>query len=314
MIIKIRLTNLGKTWGAAVMPVYRVMHADNTPVQGRRLAFLALLLVLVASFVTEGRAESSLDKSALIDDLVIANRILFSQGALDGYGHVSVRHPANSELFFLSKARAPAEVTVEDILEFDLDGRPLTPVESGRTLYGERFIHAEIYKARKDVNAVMHGHSPSVVPFGVTQVPLQAVAHTGSHLCGGVPVFEIRQKFGDATNTWVSSPERGKALAEALGDKPVVLMRGHGNTVVGPNVRLTVLRAVFTEVGARLQMQAMIINGGRPLTYLSPGECAAMEGILNREGVGSNTGDGVDRNWEMWKRQALSATGPLTRK
>src|SRR5437660_1348582 len=127
---------------------------------------------------------------ALIDDLVAANRILAQNGVLDAWGHVSIRHPNNPERYLLSRARAPALVSAEDIMEFDIDSNPVD--QQGRRVFLERFIHGEAYRARPDVNAVVHSHSPTVIPFTVTDEPLKAISHIASFLACGCPVFEIR--------------------------------------------------------------------------------------------------------------------------
>src|SRR5439155_1509185 len=162
---------------------------------------------------------------ALIEDLVAANRILADQGVLDGYGHVSVRHDRDPNRYLRSRSLGPALVTAADIMEWDLDSVPVDP--RGRTGFIERFIHGEIYKARPDVLAVVHNHSPSVVPFGVTTAPLLPLYHMSAFLGGGVPVFDIKKAAGESTDMLVKSPALGRALAQTLGARPVALMRGH---------------------------------------------------------------------------------------
>jgi HCOMODA/2-hydroxy-3-carboxy-muconic semialdehyde decarboxylase len=226
-----------------------------------------------------------------IENLVAASRILADQGVVDAFGHVSIRHPANPNRYLMSRAVAPALVTADDIMEFDIDSNPVD--QRGRGMFIERFIHGEIYKARPDVNAVVHSHSPGVIPFGVTQVPLRPVMHTGSFLYAGVPVWEIR-KAGGTTDMLVRNPALGKSLAETLGDKPVALMRGHGDVVVGPTVQRAVTRAVYTEVDARLQTAALGLGG--PITYIS-----AEEGVLRDQAGGDES-----RAWDLWKAKAMS--------
>jgi HCOMODA/2-hydroxy-3-carboxy-muconic semialdehyde decarboxylase len=261
-------------------------------------AVAALLLVALVT-VDGGRAQSSAPSAsggpvdpALIADLVVANHILSDQGVLDGFGHVSVRHPADPNRFLMSRSLAPALVTAEDIMEYDLDGQPVDA--RGRASFLERFIHSEIYRARPDVNAVIHSHSPGVIPFGVTQVPMRPIYHISSFLAPSVPVFEIR-RAGGMTNMLVGNGELGKALAQALGDRPVALMRGHGDVVVGPKLSLAVFRAIYTEVNARLQSQAVALGG--PINFLEPEEAA--KATLVNEQVHL-------RAWELWKRDALA--------
>ncbi|TGE01673.1 class II aldolase/adducin family protein [Methylobacterium nonmethylotrophicum] len=230
----------------------------------------------------------------IVADLVAASRILADQGVVDGFGHVSARDPGNPNRFLMSRSVAPALVTADDIMAFDLDGVPVDP--RGRAVFLERFIHAEIYRARADVKAVVHSHSPSVIPFGIApQVPLRATYHVAAFLAAGVPVFDIRAAAG-ATDMLVRDAVLGRALAATLGDKAVALMRGHGDVVVGPTLPMAVFRAVYTEVNARIQSQAMALGG--PLTFLDAEE-------------GEKAGRALDqihlRAWELWKRKVTGA-------
>ena len=167
--------------------------------------------------------------AALIDDIVTGSRVLADFGVLDGFGHVSARHPANPSHFLMARSIAPALVTADDIMEFDLDGNAVDA--RGRNLFLERFIHSEIYRARPDVMSVVHTHSPGVIPYTISQVPLRAVFHNAAFLAAGAPVWDIRKDFGE-TDMLVRNAAIGKALALTLGDKPVVLMRGHGDVTV----------------------------------------------------------------------------------
>jgi ribulose-5-phosphate 4-epimerase/fuculose-1-phosphate aldolase len=229
---------------------------------------------------------------ALIEDLVAANRILADQEIVDAYGHVSIRHPRNPDRYLLSRSLAPILVAAGDIMEYDLDS---TPVDAkGRTSVLERFIHGEIYKARPDVRAVIHSHSPAVVPFSVTRVPLRPVFHQAAFLWVGVPVWDIRSvKDPTASSLLVRNTPVGKSLAAALGKKPVALLRGHGNVVVAQDIQTAVGYAIYTEVNAQLQTAALGLGG--PITYIS-----------DEEGMGrdKNPGDAT-RGWEYWKRKAL---------
>ncbi len=243
-------------------------------------------------------AQAGSDLTAEIDDLVIANHILHAQGVVDSFGHVSIRSPQRPDRFFMARATAPGRVTRDDIMEFMNDGEPVD--RQGRSIYSERFIHSEIYKQRPDVNAVIHSHSPGVIPFGVTDMPLRALLLTAAFLGSGVPVFDIREAAG-MTDLLVRNAALGKALAESLGDASVALMRGHGDVVVGPNLRLAVARAIYTEVNARIQAQAIIMAAGGRVTYLAPEECELREGAVAQEKAGS--GHGQDRAWEMWKSE-----------
>jgi HCOMODA/2-hydroxy-3-carboxy-muconic semialdehyde decarboxylase len=236
---------------------------------------------------TEADIKAAVDPQILAD-LVLANRILASLGVLDGYGHVSARDPKRPDHFFLSSALAPALVTADDLMAYDLNSCPVE--ERGRPMYAERFIHGEIFRARDDVNAVVHSHSPTVIPFGISKTALAPVYHMASFIPPAVPVFEIREAAG-MTDLLIRTNALGKALAATLGDNAVALMRGHGNVVVGSNLKYAVFRAYYTEVNARLQLQARALDG--PLTYIDP-----------RESAKTNGGKGInpERAWDMWVR------------
>jgi ribulose-5-phosphate 4-epimerase/fuculose-1-phosphate aldolase len=227
----------------------------------------------------------------LIEDLVAANRILADQGVLDGWGHVSVRHPRDPNRYLLSRSRAPELVSTDDILEFDLDSNPVDA--KGHSLYTERFIHGEIYKARPDVMAIVHTHAPALIPFSITKVQLKPVYHRSAFVSAGIPVFEIRERAG-MTDMLIRDKALGRALADALGNHPAALMRGHGAVIVGPSIQRVVGRSIFLPLNATLQMQAAALGG--PVTYLDPEEAAKIEA---REGYG------LGRAWEAWKRKAM---------
>ena len=225
---------------------------------------------------------------ALVDKLVLANRILYRQGVVDGFGHVSVRHDQSSEHFLLARNMAPGLVRREDIVTFDLDGAALDA--AGRRVYLERFIHGEIYRARPDVQSVVHSHSPNVIPFGVTGTPLQPVFHMSGFLAEGSALFEIRDVAGD-TDMLISNASLGVALAAALGSRSTILMRGHGSTVVGASLEQAVYRAFYAEVNARLQTQARQLG---EVTYLNANEAAKAAAINDTQ---------LPRVWELWARE-----------
>jgi ribulose-5-phosphate 4-epimerase/fuculose-1-phosphate aldolase len=255
---------------------------------------LVVLLGLVMTAVSAA-AQSLTADPALIEDLVAANRILYDQRVVDGFGHVSVRHDKNPEHFLLARSMAPGLVTAADIMEFDRDGNAIDP--KGRAVYLERFIHSEIYKAHSEIKAVVHSHSPAVIPFGVTSVKLRPVFHLSSFLAGGVPVFEIREAGGAATDMLIRTPELGAALARTLGTAPVALMRGHGDVVVAPSLQEAVFRAVYTEVNARLEAEALQLGQGQ-VVFLNDAEAA--------KATATNAGVLV-RAWDLWKARALAA-------
>jgi ribulose-5-phosphate 4-epimerase/fuculose-1-phosphate aldolase len=228
---------------------------------------------------------------ALVEDLVAASRILANHGVLDAYGHVSARSDGNPQRFLISRSLAPALVTAADIMELDADSEALP----GDTRKGflERFIHGEIYRARPEVMAVVHSHSPSVIPFGATQAKLRPIYHMGAFLWSGAPVFEIRNVRKD-NDLLIRDRELGKALAGTLGACACVLMRGHGMTVVGDGVPEAVYRSIYTEMNARLQLQAEQLQG--PIEFLSEAE--------GRLSTAANRGT-LERPWELWKKEAL---------
>ena len=252
------------------------------------LVMMAMLLMGVAETRAQPAPASPPGVDAgLLEDIVIGSRVLADFGVLDGFGHVSARHPTNPNHFLMSRSLAPALVTADDIMEFDLDGNAVDA--RGRSLFLERFIHSEIYKARPDVMAVVHTHSPGVIPFTVTQVPLRPMYHNTAFLAAGAPVWDIRKDFGE-TDMLVRDPAIGKSLAQRLGDKSVVLMRGHGDVTVGPNVKLAVFRAYYTDVNAKLQSQALALGG--EINYLTPGE---------GEKADKTNFAVLDRIWNLWK-------------
>jgi HCOMODA/2-hydroxy-3-carboxy-muconic semialdehyde decarboxylase len=245
-----------------------------------------------------GKAGVSAEYKAVIEHLVMGNRILYDQGVVDGYGHVSGRDPRNPERFLMSRARAPGLVVASDIMEFGMDGEVIG--NDKRPVYSERFIHSEIYNARPDVHGVVHSHSPTVVPFTVTNVPLKPIR--ASFFYPEVPLFDTRDTAG-FTNLLISNRALGKALAETLGNNSVVLLRGHGNAVVGPSVKLAVYRAIYTETNAKLLLQAKMLGG--PINYLAPEEAAIMEETANRH----RPGHGTDRIWELLASEAIAHLG-----
>ena len=225
----------------------------------------------------------------LLGDLVAANRILAAEGVVDAYGHVSARHGRNPNRYLLARSMAPELVNAGDILEFDLDSNAVDA--KGRALYLERFIHGEIYRARPDVKAVVHCHTPSLIPFGVTGVPLQPVFGLAGFIAQGVPVFDTRKVAG-MTDLLVRNPALGRALAQTLGNQPAALMRGHGAAVVGPSLPHVVGRSVYLAMDAQLQAQAMALGG--KITYVDPEE--------GRQ----SAADGYQRAWELWKRKVTA--------
>lgn len=249
--------------------------------------FHTLLPALAACLAIEALAQTPAPvvqaRQTLIAELVTANHILANEGVLDGYGHVSVRSPTDPTHYFLARAGAPALVTAADITEYDLDSNPLTT--SGAAGYMERFIHGQIYKARPDVMAVVHCHCPEVIPFAASPVPLRPMYHMGFFIGDGVPIFEIRKAGG--SDMLVRNNELGLALAQSLGAKSAVLMRGHGAAVAATSLHLVVGMSYYLNLNARLQWQAMQLSGGK-VNYLTAEEA-------------KSSPQDYERSWDYWK-------------
>ena len=224
-----------------------------------------------------------------IGDLAAASRILVAQGVVDGFGHVSMRHPQAPDRYLMARSVSPALVTPEDIIEYDLDSNPCNA--NGRSSFLERFIHGEIYKARADIMAIVHSHSASVIPFGLVGVPMQAMFHNAAFIAVGVPVFDISKKFG-ATDMLVSNAPKGAALAAVMGKRDVALMRAHGAVACGSTLQTAVFRAVYTEVNARIQHWTAALKGGAPIAALDLEEGRLSEAVNQTAGL---------RAWDLWR-------------
>ena len=234
-----------------------------------------------------------------IADLATANHILFDRGILDAFGHVSVRHPEGPDKFLLSRNSAPALVTHSDVMTFDFDGNALDHTEN--SVYLERFIHGEIYRLRPDVQAVVHSHAQSILPFTVVRgLELCPVCHMSGFIKPRTPVFEIRRHAGDDSDLLIRSSLLGRHLAQALGTHPIILMRGHGMTVVGANLHQAVFRAVYVEANARIQTAAMGLGS---VTFLNEMEAEAADA--------ANSGQ-VERAWALWRRSAANRVAVLS--
>jgi ribulose-5-phosphate 4-epimerase/fuculose-1-phosphate aldolase len=232
--------------------------------------------------------------SDLLDDLVIANKILFRLNVVDAFGHISVRYPGDPGKYLMSRHLPPGMVTAADIVTFDLDSNPLT--HKDKPQYSERFIHGEIYKVRQDVISVVHCHARPLIPFAnVRSVRLRPMFHMCGFLGCGVPTFEIRDT-GGMTDMLVRTAPLGKALAGSLGDKFIVLMRGHGATMVGASIPEAVFRAVYATENATIQMQAHQLAANGEIEFLSEEESEL-----------SGKGRNVPRAWALWKHQIMAA-------
>ena len=231
-----------------------------------------------------------------ISDSVAANRILAMEGVLDGFGHVSIRDPHDPKCYLMSRSISPALVSADDIIQHDLENNAVQEKDRGAKLYYERWIHGEVYKARPDVNAIVHSHSPTVVPFASTKAPLRPLLHNASFLGFGAPVFEIRTVV-ENSDLMISTAELGKAMADTLGaTAEVVLLRGHGNVVVGPNIQVAVFRAYYTEINARQQAQAMALGPHDEVVYMNAGECETTDKVMQAV---------AGRPWQLWKSRVM---------
>jgi HCOMODA/2-hydroxy-3-carboxy-muconic semialdehyde decarboxylase len=253
----------------------------------------AVLLLTTTMGARQNNRPVAPTESQLIDDLVVGNRILANEGLLDGLGHISVRSAQRPDRFLLSRDLAPALVAAADLMEYDLEGNPVNA--QGRQMYQERFIHSAIYKARPDINSVVHSHVPSVLPFTDSSVALRPMYHMSAFLLPGVPMFEIRNVEG-STGMLVNNGRLGEALALTLGDKAVALMRGHGAVIVGPTIPEAVSRSIFLDVNARVQAQAIALGG--TIRYLSPQDVAPAT-------TDGPPGAYYPRSWPFWKQRAM---------
>ena len=261
------------------------LHRKGIAIAGiAALCLGAILAVVTASAQTT--SPNGLDPD-LVTDLVYANRILADQGVLDGFGHVSVRETEHPDRFLLSRSMAPALVTANDIMEYDSQGEPIKT--GGPNSYLERYIHAAIYRARPDVKSIVHSHSGTVIAFAITGTELRPVYHMSSFLGTGAPIFDIRKVAGE-TDMLISNNQLGDALAKALGERAVVLMRGHGFVAVGNSIHEAVFRAIYTQVNAEIQLDATRLGS---IEFLSPEEASK---------AAADVGAQLNRSWDLWKR------------
>jgi len=228
----------------------------------------------------------------LAEDLAVAYRTLADHGVIDAYGHVSVRSDRDPARYLLARSLAPELVTPADLIEYDLDSNPLDA--RGRESVRERFIHGEIYRERPEINAVVHTHSATVVPFGVCGVALRPLFHLAAFIGDGVPNFEVRA-FAEGTDLLVKTAYLGQALAKTLGRSPAALMRGHGAVAVGENLPRAVGRAIYLERSARMQLEStMLVGPGGGIVALDDKEVRAASALQD-----------YGRAWDAWRRKAL---------
>ena len=255
---------------------------------GRRALIVGGAAIIGRAAVSLAQSQSS-PAASVIADLVAANRILAMEGILDGLGHVSVRKPGTPSRFLLSRSIAPELVSADDVLEYNANGEPVDA--RGRDSYRERFIHSEIYRVRPDVQAIVHCHTPSLIPFAASDVPMRAMYHMAAFVAEGVPVFDIRKAAG-VTDLLVKDAPLGRALAKTLGARPALLMRGHGAVIVASSIPNVVGRSIYLDLSARAQLQAIQLGG--KMTYVEPDEAKLRMSDPNE----------YSRAWELWKRKA----------
>jgi HCOMODA/2-hydroxy-3-carboxy-muconic semialdehyde decarboxylase len=248
-----------------------------------------LICAGLSSWPTRAQSVARPPDPKLIEDLVVANRILALQDVVDAYGHVSARHDGDPSRYLLSRSVSPEIVSADDVMEYNLDSDPLDA--KGRSSYLERFIHGEIYRTRQDVKAIVHCHTPPLIPFGATGIPLRPMFGLAGFVAEGVPVFDTRKVAG-MTDLLVRNATLRRSLAQTLGNKPAALMRGHGAVVVGTSLPQVVGRSVYLAMNARLQMQAMAMGG--TVTYLDLEE--------GRQAAATND---YERAWDLWKRKVM---------
>jgi HCOMODA/2-hydroxy-3-carboxy-muconic semialdehyde decarboxylase len=277
-----------KKFGDAKVGGGRNMSVLRIGVIAAICAALCAAMILSATPAALQGAASLANDPKLIEDLVYANRILYQQEVLDGFGHVSVRSDKDPSHFLMSRSMAPALVTTNDIMEYDKDGEPVDA--HGRNSYVERYIHAAIYRVRPDVKAVVHSHSPDIIPYSVTAVPLRPVYHVSAFLRLGAPVFDTHKEFGD-TDMLIRDNKLGDALAKVLGNSGIALIRGHGFVAVAGSTQVAVYRAIYTQLNARVQGEGLKFGY---IKYLTAGEAEKAQAITEAT---------VGRPWELWKSQ-----------
>ena len=236
---------------------------------------------------------------AAIRDLVIANHILGNEGVVDAFGHVSIRHPKNSQRYFLARSRSPQIVEESDILEFDLDSNCID--DKGFRTYSERFIHGSVYKARPEVMAVCHSHAHELVPFTVTNTSIRPIWVFSAAIGPDVPVWEIRDDFPTEDNMLIINDEVGASMCRTLGHAAACILRGHGAVIASTDIKRTVMISMGLMTNAKMLMQAHMLTAARggnaEIRYLSEGEVKSTTDVLYNV-------RGLNRAWEFWSLRA----------
>ncbi|KAH0366949.1 arad-like aldolase/epimerase, partial [Aureobasidium melanogenum] len=253
--------------------------------------------------------------TTVFNTLITGLHILHYNGVLDAYGHMSVRNPNNGSNFFMSRNLAPALVAnSSDLVEYYVeDAAPVDP--NAPKGFIERYIHSELYKRFPSINSVVHSHSPQVVPYTFSGVPLRPSIHMAGFLGEVVPNFNITQYYepGDNQDLLIRSQRLGAALAAQFSsnhtlpnatqtevDYAVVLMQNHGFTTVASSIELAVMQAIYTQTNAGIQTTALTINGGsqQDLAFLTPQQ--TVQSWTTMAGT-------ADRPWGLWSHQVRSS-------
>jgi len=278
-------------WVAYLFKTEEYRVSKNTLLRNLFFGFECLVATICNAATVQEQMDQFPAVKLAVEELVLANHILYQQNAVDGYGHISVRNPSNPNTFFLSRSIAPSVVQVEDIMEFDMNGRALNG--DTRTPYGERFIHSGILRNRPDINSVVHGHASALLPFGLTGTTLKPVYHMSAFLGEGAPLFEIRHfaKPTPDSDMFVGNPDLGNALSSTLGLQYFVLMRGHGYAAGADSIKKVVFRSIYAIQNASIQSEAMKMG---TVQYLSPGEALAAQETIEKT---------IGRPWQLWSEQ-----------
>jgi ribulose-5-phosphate 4-epimerase/fuculose-1-phosphate aldolase len=210
-------------------------------------------------------------------------------------GHASVRVPGTDRV--LIRARGPGELgvrftTSEQVIEVNLEGQLMQDNDEGLDVPIEIFIHTALYRARPEVNAVVHVHPPMVVLFTICDRPLLPIYGAydpagASMAINGIPTY--------GRSILISSPSLGDDLAQAMGGSPICMMRGHGITSAAPSIEEAALQAIQLNELATMNYQAHLLGGAQPI----PVEDQAIFGKMRRAPAADGQPSG--RAMALWR-------------
>ena len=194
-----------------------------------------------------------------------AVRVCQAAGVMDMNGHVSVRAENAAQVMWINSRKASrSTLTAADVVPVDLDAG--LRIGAGDEPPSEFHIHREIYRRRPDVSAIVHSHPTHILALSVAGQRLLPATAIGSFLPEeGAPVLD--------SAVLVNTAQRGAALAQTLGDAPVVVLRQHGTVTVGRTLEEAVVRMICAEDNARLLCIAL--QTGTP-RYLHGEELAVL--------------------------------------